>query len=109
MPESTSATGPQFEIPAIGIVDLFHMLAIHRSDFVVLKMDVEGFEFDLLRHMVTHGLQTRVDILAVEYHDQNYHVFGKNEEIKRKYQSQHQCLDWILSDLPDMRTFDCGR
>ena len=109
MPESTSAVGPHYTIPAIGIIDLFHKLKIHHTDFVVLKMDIEGYEFELVRHMLLHGLHARIDILAVEYHDINYWVFGKTDEIREKYQSLHKCLDWMMEDVHSMKTLHWGR
>ena len=108
MAESTSAVGPHYKIPAIGIVDLFHGMRIHHGDFVVLKIDVEGFEFELLRHIITHGLHSRIDVLAVEFHDVNYWVFGKNEAISAKYQALHKCLDWMVEDIHSMKVVKWG-
>lgn len=109
MLESTSAVGPHFTIPGMGIVDLFHTMRIHHSDYVVLKMDVEGAEFELMRHIITHGLQTRIDILAVEYHDANYWVFGKTDAIRLKYKKLHECLDWMVEEIHGMKMMDWGR
>lgn len=109
MPESTSAVGPHYTIPAVGIVDLFHNLKIHHSDFVIVKMDIEGYEFELVRHILTHGVHTRIDVLAVEYHDENYWVFGKTDEIRIKYQAYHKCLDWMMEDIHAMKLVKWGR
>lgn len=109
MPESTSAVGPHYTIPAVGIVDLFHTMKIHHTDFVVLKMDIEGYEFELVRHILTHGVHTRIDVLAVEYHDENYWVFGKDEAIRQKYQAHHKCLDWMMEDIHNMKIVKWGR
>ena len=108
MPESTSAVGPHFEIPAIGITDLFHSMKIKHEDFVVLKMDIEGAEFDLMRHIITHGIHTRIDIAAVEYHDVNYFVFGKTTDIREKYQARHKCLDWMVEEMHNMHMIAWG-
>jgi len=109
MPESASAKGSHFTIPGIGIIDLFHILKIHHDDFVVLKMDIEGAEFDLLRHMITHGLHSRVDVLAVEFHDTNVHVFGRNKELEEKYKARHQCRDWMIEDVHAIKMVHWGR
>ena len=47
---------------------------------------IEGAEFDLLRRMIVHDLHSRIDVLAVEYHDANYWVFGKDTATREKYQ-----------------------
>ena len=108
VPESTSAVGPHVEIPSVGIVDLFHRLKIHQTDYVILKMDVEGYEFELLRHVITHGLHSRIDILAVEYHDINYWVFGKDDATRIKYQALHKCLDWMMEEIHSMKVVKWG-
>jgi len=38
------------------------------SSFVVLKMDIEGAEYAMLRRMLTDGSLSRVDVLHVEFH-----------------------------------------
>ena len=109
MSESASAVGAHFTIPGVGIIDLFHTMKIHHDDFVVLKMDIEGAEFEVLRHMITHGLHTRVDVLAVEYHDTNKHVFGKSKGLEAKYKSYHQCIDWMVEDMKTIKVVHWGR
>lgn len=109
MKESTSAVGPKFEIPAIGITDLLTGLRVQNSDFVIVKMDIEGYEFELLRHVLTHGVHTRIDVLAVEFHDENYWVFGKTDEIRVKYQALHKCIDWMAEDIHGLHFVKWGR
>jgi hypothetical protein len=38
-------------------------------DFVVVKMDVEGAEYELILHMVEMAAWTVVDHLLIEWHD----------------------------------------
>lgn len=38
------------------------------SDFVILKVDIEGAEFELLEQMVTEGTMPIVDVLSIECH-----------------------------------------
>jgi len=109
MPESTSAVGPHFTIPSVGIADLFNNLRIRPDDFVVVKMDIEGAEFDLLRFMIVHGLHSHIDVLAVEYHDKNYWVFGKEQRIREKYQGLHTCLDWMMEEIQTMKIVKWSR
>jgi hypothetical protein len=39
------------------------------GDFVVVKMDVEGAEYELILHMVEMAAWTVVDHLLIEWHD----------------------------------------
>lgn len=109
MAESGSAHGKHFTIPGIGIIDLFHMLKIHKDDYVVVKMDIEGAEFDVLRQLIYNGVYGRVDIMAVEYHDTNPHVFGRNPATRAKYVAQHQCLDWMVEGSTTTKVVHWGR
>jgi FkbM family methyltransferase len=109
VPESKSAVGPHFTIPSVGIIDLFHTLKIHHSDFVIVKMDIEGYEFELMRHIISHGIHTRIDVIAVEYHDTNPWVLGGVDATKKKYETQHKCLDWMMEDLHNMKVLGWGR
>ena len=40
-----------------------------QHSFVVVKMDIEGAEYDILRAMLTNGSIDLVDVLHVEFHD----------------------------------------
>jgi hypothetical protein len=108
MPESTSAVGPHVQIAGLGIIDLFHQLYVHHSDFVVVKADIEGYEFELMRHIIVHGLHSRIDIMAVEYHDNNYFVFGKDEETRVKYEKLHSCITWMTEEISSFKQVDWG-
>jgi FkbM family methyltransferase len=37
---------------------------------IVLKMDVEGAEFPLLEHLIKQGVDERLELLLVEWHDE---------------------------------------
>lgn len=99
MAESASATGPHYTIPSVSILDLFSDMRIRVDDYVIVKMDIEGAEFDLLRHMIVHGMHRRIDVLAVEYHENNRMVLGRDRGVREKYQSIHRCLDWVMEEI----------
>jgi len=108
MKDSFSAIGANVSVPALDIVSLFDKHHITTQDFVILKMDVEGLEYDLLRHMFMQGLHKRIDILAAEYHDDNEWVFGRDktaDELKKKvkYKQARHCLKWMMDSAPYMR------
>lgn len=68
MGESRSAIGKKIVVPTIDINTLFHQLEhIRPSDFVVLKIDIEGAEYDLVRRIITSGLWRLIDRMAVEW------------------------------------------
>jgi FkbM family methyltransferase len=49
--------------------DLVPMLQQYREDdYVVVKMDVEGAEYEILRHMMLSGVMPLVDVLLAELH-----------------------------------------
>ena len=76
------------KIPVMGIIDIFHKYHITRDDYIIMKVDIEGAEFKMLRKMVTHNLLHLVDILAVEWH------MGDTEK---------KCLKWITEDMPHLK------
>lgn len=85
-------------------VDVRHLLHgilhLREDDYVVLKVDIEGAEFDLLRRIISRGLLHLIDVLAVEWHDENGLVFGYNSALVDHYRIQHRCINWIVEDTP---------
>lgn len=47
--------------PTVGLSDFFKREVILEDDFVVVKMDVEGMEFDLIERMLQDGTHKLVD------------------------------------------------
>lgn len=67
MTESFSAAGRTLSIPAIDIVTLFRKENIHPDDFVVVKVDIEGAEYNVVRRILLSHLWRLIDKLAVEW------------------------------------------
>ena len=67
MKESAAANGHVVTVPCVDIVTLFRREHITVDDFVVLKIDVEGAEYDIMRRIIVTGLYRLVDKLAVEW------------------------------------------
>ena len=65
--DSFSAIGKKVTIPCMDIVTLFKREHISIEDFVVVKMDVEGAEYDIVKRIITSGLYRYIDRLAVEW------------------------------------------
>ncbi len=50
-------------------VDLARLLRQYKqSDYVVVKMDIEGAEFELLVHLIKENVLGLIDTIAIEYH-----------------------------------------
>ena len=105
--DSMSAVGRTINVTAVDVVTLFR--EFRESDTVVMKMDIEGGEYDVLRRMITHGLMALVDAIAVEWHHDNQHVFGEPDDpmkasfrsrkmIHDRYKAAHQHIVWMLQD-----------
>ncbi len=50
-------------------VDFSRLLRFYsQNDFIVVKMDIEGAEFELLIHLIKENVLNLIDVLIVEYH-----------------------------------------
>jgi FkbM family methyltransferase len=57
-------------------IDIAELLKKYdHNDEIVMKIDIEGTEYPLLRHLIKKDVLSLVDVIAVEYHDR----FIKNE------------------------------
>jgi FkbM family methyltransferase len=88
-------------VPTVGIEDLFARLEILPKDHVILKVDVEGYEYELMRHVYAVGLHALVDVLAVEYHNA-----GFTDDVRADYSCYQKSLVWLGSDVPGMQQLD---
>jgi len=57
------------------------------NDYIVLKLDVEGAEYDILEYMMSNGSLKRINLLYIEWHNQFF------PEKKNSYQN---ILTYIL-------------
>eukprot|EP00002_Diphylleia_rotans_P007734 TRINITY_DN17397_c0_g1_i1.p1 TRINITY_DN17397_c0_g1~~TRINITY_DN17397_c0_g1_i1.p1 ORF type:complete len:252 (+),score=70.25 TRINITY_DN17397_c0_g1_i1:46-801(+) len=83
-------------VKGISIKTLFETVGLTENDYVVIKMDVEGAEYDVLRSILAHGLLRYIDVFAIEWHEDNPHLFGKVPELKAKFTTQRNTLEWIM-------------
>ena len=94
IPHNNTITVKQIDVKRL----LHGILHLRDDDYVVLKVDIEGAEFDVLRRIISHGMLHLIDILAVEWHDENGWVFGNDETLSKFYKKQHECINWIVGD-----------
>ena len=66
------------------------------SDYVILKLDVEGAEYDILEKMIRDGTIERVDHLFIEWHWNKVGVSrARHDAVARRLQRQGiSVLDW---------------
>ena len=67
-------------VNGIDVADLLRRYSIY--DEVVLKIDIEGTEYQLLEHLMKTNSLKLVDIIAIEFHERFLEV--KNVELQRK-------------------------
>ena len=111
MIDSKSAVGRRITINATDIVTFFRTtLQARMEDYIVVKLDIEGAEYGLLRRMIDQCLLPLIDRIGVEWHHYNGWVFGdhpedkgKRTDIRLKYTAEHAR---IIEALNSNATYD---
>lgn len=67
----------------------FIMKNFKRDDFIVIKMDIEGEEYNVLEDMISSDVISWIDYIAVEFHAQH---FTNSQEMKLREESIIQIL-----------------
>ncbi|KAI3458214.1 hypothetical protein Pfo_014877 [Paulownia fortunei] len=91
------------ELSAVSRVEAFDFVdwlkrTVRPSDFVVVKMDVEGTEITLIRELVERGAICLIDELFMECHFDRYVKCCSGERINRFNYSYAQCYN-LFSEL----------
>jgi FkbM family methyltransferase len=79
---------PAVEVPCEDFARLLE--AYSAEDFVVVKMDVEGAEFAILRHLIKREVVQRIRRLYIEWHD--HLVPTETGCTRRQLEQQLRCL-----------------
>ena len=58
-------------VPAVALSDVLRFL-VTKDDFVVVKMDVEGTEWTLMKHLASTGSFDFIDEMFIECHHAEY-------------------------------------
>jgi FkbM family methyltransferase len=100
-----------YSVHVVDVVSLFARMHIRRSDFVVLKLDVEGAEFEIVRRILLHGLMDYIDKIAVEWHHTNYWVFGaggddspERKKVTEEYTKMYEHLKWMIEGEEEIKS-----
>jgi FkbM family methyltransferase len=75
-------------VPCVDIADLLSQYS--DEDMIVMKVDIEGAEFELLTHLIARNALRIVDIIGVEYH---HHGSSKDTR------GQQHILDNIINQM----------
>lgn len=89
---STQATsGSVLEVPMRQAATSFAELGV--GAVALMKVNIEGGEFDLLPHLIESGLIKRIDNLQVQFHDFVPDAASRRELIRRALLQTHD-LEW---------------
>lgn len=56
----------------------------------VMKMNIEGGEYDLLDRLIETGLHTRVDCLFIQFHEWIPNAYARRRRIRRRLRHTHE-------------------
>ena len=73
---SVRSKGLSAQVPAMDVLTLFKQLPPRRQDNCVVKVDIEGAEYDVLQRAIANGLVALWDELYVEWHAKSGFVLG---------------------------------
>ena len=66
----------------VSCIDISEFLnEFNNDDYIILKLDIEGAEYQVLRHMIDNGSINKINELYVEFHD---HFFNENSQDLKK-------------------------
>lgn len=84
------ASGAQVTGAILPVEDVFEELKL--AEVKVVKMNIEGGEFDLLPAMIETGLMARVDRLTVQFHNYGTGQIAAREAIREGLSQTHDCV-----------------
>lgn len=83
-------------VNTIDIVDFINIF--NDDDYIIVKMDIEGAEYDILRHLLNNPTTlTKIDELHVEWHSQFFIDGPKNEKYLKEELQKHNInyIPWL--------------
>ena len=68
--ESNTGAGDFLDSYIIGVTDLSRFINdLEDKEYLLVKMDIEGSEYPVLRHLIKNAAISKIDDLHVEFHD----------------------------------------
>lgn len=86
---------------AIPCVDLAKIVKDSTAEFVSIKMDVEGAEFEILDHLLKEDCLKKVDHLFVEFHERFF-----IDELQKYYLLKLELIEKISKQVKVFREWD---
>jgi FkbM family methyltransferase len=85
-----------FKKSKVRCVDIAEIISKYQpSDIVIVKMDVEGSEYDLLQDFIVKNVSKLIDLMVVEYHDFVSPFKSPNDVFKSLYALQGvKIINW---------------
>lgn len=71
--------------------------AIQQTDHVILKLDIEGAEFEVLEHLLDTGKMSIVKHLVIEWHERFFPCPDEKKEHRRKIE------DLLATEFPNLQ------
>lgn len=91
------------EIPLMDIADfLRNEVGAKHTDFIIIKIDIEGSEYEVLRRLFGSGIIRWINHVFVEWH-------WSHGEFKDKFVMPHQCIQWLTEDLEGISFHEWNR
>ena len=80
-----SPTMKRVFVNSLGLAEFVkNLLHVYQPEAVLMKMDIEGTEFELFPYMYTSGALCGIDLCMLEYHDRFFRrAFRRNSHILR--------------------------
>ena len=67
----------------VKMIDLAKYIKKNRNYYKIMKIDIEGYEIELLNHLINKNVLSKIGRIYVEFHD-NKNVFLKRKTEKLK-------------------------
>lgn len=78
----------------VQIMDIYeylrHTVRAHHKDFIMMKIDIEGMEYDILRRLYGKGMISWFDHLFIEWH---------GNQVPGAVATSKECLNWLSHGL----------
>lgn len=68
------------------------------QDIAVCKINIEGGEYDLLRHILNSGMQKNIKNFQIQFHNWNEECPAQRAKIREMISLTHKqtwCVDWV--------------
>lgn len=91
--------GPAVSVPTKDLVEMFRVAGITAADHVVVKLDVEGAEYELIRHWARTGLLLLIDDLHVEFHAGNRQIFPAEGAAHDAAVKKEAAIHWLFDEM----------